>query len=322
MMRFSITCLISIVTLAHLSVTSFANPVPEKLIWDHDKSWRENVGWRAEDYFEDEKVIELCHAIETDNLDKMKSLISDGVNVNARGKDNMTPLVWSFPGRKFERFKLLLENGADPNVRIKSDLGMKYVFQKDSAIIHMAIVLQPDSRYCDAVFEYGGDVNLPYRNNWKALELVLFHKPSVKRVRRLIALGADVNNIDSMEWTPAKRAVVKGQFESALVILRATDDPVLFPPDTQYGITHIMYKALKGQEQHVTWSEEDKYHFEKLRKHVESYGVTIEDAKADYERWNEWYEKYPLPKVQQMREKERMQRNQRLKEEKAKSAKE
>ncbi len=53
-------------------------------------TFHQKIGLKAEDYFDDPKVIKLCHAIEANDLDKMDQLIADGVDVNAKGKDNVT----------------------------------------------------------------------------------------------------------------------------------------------------------------------------------------------------------------------------------------
>ena len=59
-------------------------------------SFHDKVGWKAEAYFTDPQVIELCDAIEAKNLKRMASLIREGADVNAIGKDGMTPLLWAF----------------------------------------------------------------------------------------------------------------------------------------------------------------------------------------------------------------------------------
>ena len=33
-----------------------------------NKTWHEKFGWKAEDYFDDPKVVALCHAIESNDL--------------------------------------------------------------------------------------------------------------------------------------------------------------------------------------------------------------------------------------------------------------
>ncbi len=95
-----------------------------------EKTLHQKLGWKAEGFFADPKVIELCRAIE--------ALIAGGVDVNAKGKGNMTPLMWAFPDEKLPRFEMLLRAGADPNVYITSDLGVPNGFTKGDSVTHMA----------------------------------------------------------------------------------------------------------------------------------------------------------------------------------------
>ena len=53
----------------------------------------QRCGWRAEDYFTDPQVIALCRAIEANDLAEMERLVKAGADVNAQGKDKMTPLL-------------------------------------------------------------------------------------------------------------------------------------------------------------------------------------------------------------------------------------
>ena len=57
----------------------------------------QRCGWKAEDYFTDRKVIALCRAIEANDLAEMERVVKAGADVNAQGKDKMTPLLWAFP---------------------------------------------------------------------------------------------------------------------------------------------------------------------------------------------------------------------------------
>jgi ankyrin repeat protein len=91
-------------------------------------TWYENKNWRAEDYFDDPQVIELCRAIangaakfndtvDKEVLDLIDKLLAEGADVNAKGKDNMTVLLWSHYARDPRVFEKILKAGADPNVR-------------------------------------------------------------------------------------------------------------------------------------------------------------------------------------------------------------
>jgi hypothetical protein len=72
--------------------------------------WHTKFRWSALDYFEDPKVIALCHAIEADNIAEIDRLAADGANVNTQGDGKMTPLLWAYPDNKLERFTRLLGN--------------------------------------------------------------------------------------------------------------------------------------------------------------------------------------------------------------------
>ena len=122
-------------------------------------TFHQKFGWKAEDYFTDPKVIALCHAIEANDLAGIDREIAAGANVNAKGKDNMTPLLWAFPDNKLERFTKLLEHGANPNVAIESDLNTHGGFRSGDSVTHMACGTQ-FAGYFEAVFAHGGDPNL------------------------------------------------------------------------------------------------------------------------------------------------------------------
>ena len=77
----------------------------------------QRLGWKTEKYFTDPKVVLLCKAIEAKDLKEIARLVASGVNVNAKGRGNMTPLLWAFPMGE-EVFEKLLELGADPNIKL------------------------------------------------------------------------------------------------------------------------------------------------------------------------------------------------------------
>jgi ankyrin repeat protein len=73
--------------------------------FDRSISWNAKPQWKANDYFDDPKVIALCKAIDARDLKEIDRLVAEGADVNAKGKGNMTPLLWAFPENKPEIFK-------------------------------------------------------------------------------------------------------------------------------------------------------------------------------------------------------------------------
>jgi len=58
--------------------------------------WHDKFGWHANDYFNDAKVIDLCNAIEKNDVPRMEQAIRDGADINCVGIGGMTPLLWAF----------------------------------------------------------------------------------------------------------------------------------------------------------------------------------------------------------------------------------
>ena len=116
----------------------------------------QRCGWTAEDYFTDPQVIALCHAIEANDLVEMERLVKAGADVNAQGKDKMTPLLWAFPDNHLPRFKWLLEHGANPNVVVEGEFNTRQTISRGDSVTHMACKTSL-SGYFEAVFDNGGD---------------------------------------------------------------------------------------------------------------------------------------------------------------------
>lgn len=192
-------------------------------IWNPLRSWHSNVGWKAEDYFTDPKVIELCCAIENKDVEEMDKLIKDGANVNAKGPGNMTPLLWSFSAGE-ECFKKLLENGADPNVIVTSYFGVPQVIQPGRSVTQMAAGTDFPN-YFKLVMENGGDPNLKnpeVYNHTPIFFATNFGK--IDNVKLLIEKGADIDFQDNAKYTPLINSVQGNQFEITLLLLEAGAD--------------------------------------------------------------------------------------------------
>jgi ankyrin repeat protein len=193
-----------------------------------ERSFHERFNWRAEDFFDDAQVIALCHAIEGNDLAEIDRLVKAGADVNALGKGNMTPLMWAFPDNKPERFRKLLELGADPNVVIESDFNtrMSGFLPGDSVTLCACRTAFP--HYFDAVFDHGGDPNWRHRRSHVVPLIAVIEGPApdkLTKVRRLIKLGANLDaNIDD-KWTDGKTAVVAAvravKYDIALELLKA-----------------------------------------------------------------------------------------------------
>jgi|GEM_PF-4539647 len=63
-----------------------------------------------------ENISKLIEAILRDDIEGMREAIASGAELNEIDS-GMTPLLWAILGGYFDAVRLLLESGADPNVR-------------------------------------------------------------------------------------------------------------------------------------------------------------------------------------------------------------
>ncbi len=176
----------------------------------------ERLKWKADEFFDDKGVIALCKAIEKKNIAEIDRLAKSGVNVNAKGRGNMTPLLWAFPaGEKV--FKRMLELGADPNVTLTEDClllkGKSVTFAcvklVDGLMYNQYFYDVPMDNYLKLVLKHGGNPNATDLNG----ETPLFSVKETNRripekIRLLLDAGADINRRDYEGKTPLISAVV------------------------------------------------------------------------------------------------------------------
>ncbi len=255
------------------------------------RTWHENCGWVAEEYFDDPQVIALCKVIEANDLEEIDRLVAAGADVKAQGKGNMTPLLWALPDDNLPRFKRLLEHGADPNVIIQSDFNTRGGMRAGNSVTHMACKTTFPG-YFEAVFEHGGDVNLVESGDSLVTETPIFKVimwgvgDKMKKLRMLIDKGADLNYVSGGGATPPVQAASwGGQFDITLMLLKAGADHMVYRPMSNTRLVHIV--VGEARDSHI-WTPSQKAHYEKLVKWLEDHGESLDVARADIKRWRSW----------------------------------
>jgi ankyrin repeat protein len=235
-------------------------------------------------------VIALCRAIEANDLVEMERLVKAGADVNAQGKDKMTPLLWAFPDNHLPRFKWLLEHGANPNVVVEGEFNTRQRITRGDSVTHMACDTSFPG-YFEAVFDHGGDPHIRHTGPLGFHETPLFAvltgatANKAEKIKRLIELGADMNVL-SNGGTPVMQAVTWGaQYGIAIMMLDAGANFRTYGESESQRLIHIVAKEERRLGE---YTPEQRTGFHELVKWLEDHGESYEEAKADIARWDSW----------------------------------
>jgi hypothetical protein len=77
-----------------------------------------------------------------------------------------------------------------------------------------------------------------------------------------------------------------GQYDIALDLLEAGADPKVYQPNSNSKLIHLVIDT--EQNPATTWTPQKKSDYVKLVEWLRRNGESIENAKADRERWNSW----------------------------------
>jgi uncharacterized protein len=176
-------------------------------------SCRGGNGMTDIDYSEDfisPKEIELVKSIRVGNVIGVRKLAEQGVNLNAVGERENTPLRVAVKLKRKQMVRLLFQLGVDPNARTPKGT----VAAADDAVI------EKDPAYLQTFLEFGLDPNLKSED----VPLIFFavSEENWHQYDMLLAHGADINSklpdgsslmldlVLQMEYDRAKDLLLKG----------------------------------------------------------------------------------------------------------------
>lgn len=205
-----------------------------------------------DDLFRDSGAKHLAQAAQLGRTAEINALIAKGVNVNARGKFGVTPLLSAWQSDNRAGFAALLDHGANPNVIWRTGDSMMNVIasSRDSDLLKLAL-------------KHGGNPNLVAPNSGETpllAAIVASLSNGNANIPLLIKAGANLNyRTPDSRRTPLMVAVTLGQFDAAEELLRAGADYRIkngYGQDIRDSIiacsTHNMPKAqLKARRQVV-----------------------------------------------------------------------
>jgi ankyrin repeat protein len=171
----------------------------------------------VESIFPDKHVAMLALAAEKGDVETIDALVKEGVDVNSKGRYNVTPLFRSLVARNKDGFGALLRHGADPNV----------LNTRGFAVVNQA-ALDEDSYWLDQALKHSGNPNLVNDGNpfvrGRTPIYYTISKGRVANAKLLIAAKADLNHKDATGSCPLLRAAQRGDYEIVFALLSAGAD--------------------------------------------------------------------------------------------------
>ena len=172
---------------------------------------------KTSDIFADPQVAALAVAAETGDVNKIDALVGQGVDVNAKGQNNITPLVRCLLAKNMAGYDALLRHKADPNL----------LDDKGRAVMFLA-AQEKNPEWLRKALEHAGDPNLINRGNRnRPNSTPIFYAIASnlpENARLLIAARADLDHKNSFEGNPLYDAVENADFQIAYLLVEAGAD--------------------------------------------------------------------------------------------------
>jgi len=158
----------------------------------------------VEEAFQRPQDQQLASAAACGDADGIEAAIAAGADVNASGKNELSPLIWAIVAGNAEGVSELLDVGANP------DLPPYAIF--------FAVELDRRSSL-EALLKHGANTDI-YDKGIDATPLHL----AVRQLNRplielLVKYGADLNVVDSRGYTPMDQAAIFNRFDYVLYFL-------------------------------------------------------------------------------------------------------
>lgn len=232
--------------------------------------------------FSDEKVALLVTAAITNDIAEIDRLVKEGVDVNATGKNDATPLLYAIWSGSYEGYARLLHHKANPN----------HCWGLGDSAVHYACHYR-NSTWLAITLRHGGDPNVTGTSDPEVVDEIGFNfnntcgiapiltGPPIElgtpyrrtNLLLLIAAGADLEAKDRDGYTALEKAIRRKDDETALLLLEAGAS---IEEDFKKYIQETMRDRLTVQRERRSGGV-ILYYFEKL---VEALKVRGIDAKV------------------------------------------
>jgi len=157
--------------------------------------------------FPDPKAATLVRAAEDANVNRMRTLVQEGADVNYAGKNGVTPLVWVMADRDYGGVEALLKLGANPNQKMTNHNSPMWLAAGRDDLKMLKLMLQ-----------YHGDPNIIGAGQITALEIAV-RQFLIPNIDLLVRSGANINYADNVGQSAATWAAALGHFDIVVHLL-------------------------------------------------------------------------------------------------------
>lgn len=169
----------------------------------------------------------FIEAVKAGDLNRIERLVADGADVNAKSRDQWSPLTTAaLPGCDVDMVETLFGEGA-----IKAN---EAACQNWTPL--MIAIIEGHREVVSALLEYGVEVNAGNHQGWTALRFAV-SMDETEILRSLLAVGADANMADHEGKTALMQAAVENSVDSLKALLDAGADPLVKDSNRQTALT-------------------------------------------------------------------------------------
>lgn len=184
--------------------------------------WSKLTQLKTGSYFTGKLQEKLSRALASDRIDQVVSVIKEGANVNDIGRNGMRPLLWAMSNETPKGFQILLENGADPNVKVAGLIE----FDRPLSVMELAAVAKvPD--YLQLALKFGGDPNFPLGYGERTIIYAAILNGRIENVRVLCDFRVNLSQRDTAGETPLMTAASVNYYDLVYLFLERGADPLL-----------------------------------------------------------------------------------------------
>jgi ankyrin repeat protein len=190
--------------------------------------------------FNDEKVVQLINLIKSGKAKGADKLLKEGVDINFKDEDGITPLYYFFLTKDYFGFKKCLELGANTNV-IPTKFGV-------TSLINISMLKEDDS-FFKLLVKYNIDLNNIPDGRMSPLAWSLSKSVEIKYLEMLLKHGAIISNskgllLDALTNREYRKVILLFEYGAEL-----DDAKIIKLYDGNYTIKKLFIKHLENYSQ-------------------------------------------------------------------------